>query len=193
MPGAQIQVQASGASGAGFDKFTGTTSGTTTVTTNPPLDQIAKAVVFGLGTIPVGWVAGSDTVTVTVSGTGGVVTCPANDASGQFEVPRAAVTAALGTGSSTLSLAVTRERDTWNKSATTHGTLTGATVQPVGWIEMSTLSTEAVTIQGCADPNQTMCPDGCFDTTSDPLHCGSCTVICGSGQACLTGQCTTGQ
>ena len=193
MAGAEIQVQASGASGAGFDKFSGSTSATARVTTNPPLSQIAKSTVFGLGALPIGWIPGSDTVTVMVAGAGAIVTCPADDTSGQFEVPRAAIAAAQGvTGGSTLSLAVTREHDSWNKSASTHGTLTTATVQPVGWVELSTLSTETATVQGCVDAGQTLCPDGCFDTSSDPLHCGSCTVVCGSGEACFSGQCSTG-
>jgi hypothetical protein len=192
-PAAQIQVQGSGATGAGFNQFTATTTGTTLVKTNPPLDQIPKTTVFGLGALPIGWVPGSDTVTITVSGTAGVVSCTAEDSTGQFQVPRAAITAAQGAaGGSTLLLAVTREHDDWDKSVDTHGMLSTATVQPVGWVELSTVSSEAATIQGCTDPTQTMCPDGCYDTTSDPLHCGSCTVICASGQSCVAGQCTTG-
>lgn len=192
-PAGQIQVQASGATGAGFDMFTATTSATSLVKTNPPLDQIAKTAVFGLGALPVGWIPGSDTVTVSVAGAAGVVTCAADDSSGNFQIPRAAIQAAQGaTGGSSLAIAVTREHDDWNKNVSTHGTLSTATVQPIGWVEISTVSSEAATIQGCTDPAQTMCPDGCFDTSSDALHCGSCTVICGSGQACVSGQCTTG-
>jgi hypothetical protein len=192
-PAAQIQVQASGASGAGFDAFSASTNGTSLVKTNPPLDQIAKSTVFGLGALPIGWIPGSDTVTVSVAGAGGVVTCAADDSSGQFQVPRAAIQAAQGpTGGSSLSIAVTRERDDWNKSVSTHGTLSTATVQPVAWVEISTVSSEVASIQGCPGTSETMCPDGCFDTSSDPLHCGSCTVICGSGQACVSGQCSTG-
>lgn len=192
-PTAQIQVQASGASGAGFNAFSASTDATSLVKTNPPLDQIAKSTVFGLGPLPVGWIPGSDTITVSVGGAGGVVTCAADDASGQFQIPRAAIQAAQGqTGGSALEIAVTRERDGWNKTVTTHGTLSTATVQSVAWVEVSTVSSEAVSIEGCPISTETMCPDGCFDTSSDPLHCGSCTVICGSGQACVSGQCSTG-
>jgi hypothetical protein len=67
-PSAMIQVQASGATAAGFDSFTVNTTGTTLVQTTPPLDTIPKTTVFGLGALPVGWVAGSDTVTVSLSG-----------------------------------------------------------------------------------------------------------------------------
>lgn len=191
--GGSLQVQGSGATGAGFDAFTASTSGTTLVKTTPPLNQIPASTVFGLGPLPVGWVPGSDTVTVTVAGAAGVVSCAADDSSGSFQVPRAAIAAAQGTaGGSTLAIAVTRERDAWDKSVSTHGTLSTATVQPVGWVELSTVSSEVATVQGCTIATQTMCPDGCFDTSSDPLHCGSCTVICGSGQSCVSGQCTTG-
>jgi hypothetical protein len=192
-PATQIQVQASGASGAGFDAFMATTNATSLMKTNPPINQLPSATVFGLGALPIGWIPGSDTVTVSVAGAGGVVTCAAEDSSGQFQIPRAAIQAAQGAmGGSALSIAVTREHDDWNKSASTHGTLSTATVQPVGWVEISTVSSEAATIQGCPVTSETMCPDGCFDTSTDPLHCGSCTIICGSGQSCVSGQCTTG-
>ena len=191
-PAAQIQVQASGASGAGFDAFTASTDATSLIKTTPPINQIPTSTVFGLGDLPIGWIPGSDTVTISVAGTGGVVTCSAQDSMGSFQVPRAAIQAAQGTsGGSALSIAVTREHDDWNRSVATHGTLTTATVQPVGWVELSTFSSEISTVQGCTDPSQTMCPDGCFDTSTDALHCGSCTVICGSGQACVSGECTT--
>jgi len=192
-PGASIQVQGSGATAAGFNAFNATTTGTTLVKTNPPLDQIPKTVVFGLGALPIGWEPGSDTVTITVASAAGVVSCAADDSSGGFQIPRAAIAAAQGAaGGSSLSIAVTREHDDWNKAVNTHGTLSTATVQPVGWVELSTVSSEAATLQGCTIATETMCPDGCFDTNSDPLHCGSCTVICGSGQSCVSGQCTTG-
>jgi hypothetical protein len=193
-PAAQIQVQASGATGAGFDAFTSTTTATAFVKTSPPLDTIPAAMVFGLGALPIGWVPGSDTVTITLMGSAGtIVTCPADDSTGQFQVPRAAIQAAQGTsGGSSLTVAVTRERDDWNQNASTHGTLTTATVQPVGWVELSTSSTEGYVFDGCPDPTQTLCPDGCYDLSDDPLHCGSCTVICSSSQTCGSGQCTTG-
>jgi hypothetical protein len=192
-PAAQIQVQASGASGAGFDSFTATTTATAFMKTSPPLNTIPAATVFGLGALPIGWVPGSDTVTITVQGASATVVCPAQDSSGQFQVPRAAIQAAQGTtGGSSLTIAVTREHDDWNQNASTHGTLTTATVQPVGWVELSTVSSEGFAFDGCPDPTQTLCPDGCYDLSDDTLHCGSCTVICSSSQVCSNGQCTTG-
>jgi len=39
----------------------------------------------------------------------------------------------------------------------------------------------------------TQCPTGCYDTTSDPAHCGGCTSSCGSGPnsraICVQGVC----
>ncbi|MFT4038275.1 MAG: hypothetical protein QM692_08865 [Thermomicrobiales bacterium] len=29
----------------------------------------------------------------------------------------------------------------------------------------------------------------CYDLRSDPKHCGSCTVVCGIGEACVNGVC----
>jgi len=196
LAGSQIEVQASGASGAGFDKFDEKFTATSFLQTNPPISQLTAATVFGLGAVPVAWNPGSDSITVTVTGSGGTVTCDAQDSTGSFQIPRDAVNAAVGKGSGAgLTLTVTRERDEWHKSESDHGTLVGATVQPAAWLELTTISTETATIQpseGCSVPGETMCPDGCFDLTNDPTHCGSCTTVCTSAQTCSAGQCTTG-
>jgi hypothetical protein len=192
LAGASIQVQASGAAGAGFDKFDDTFTATTFLQTNPPINTIPGTTVFGTGSIPIAWAPGSDTLTITVSGSGGVATCTADDTTGSFQIPRAAVTAAQGKGPSSLAITVTRERDQWDKSETTHGTLSTQTVQPVGWVELTTQSTESATFQGCTDPTESMCPDGCFDLSSDEYHCGSCTTVCDSTETCNAGTCTTG-
>ena len=55
--------------------------------------------------------------------------------------------------------------------------MTTATVQPVGWLEMTTMSTESATFQGCGATGETMCPDGCYDTQTDQYHCGSCCTV----------------
>lgn len=193
LAGAQIEVQASGATNAGFDKFDQKFTATTFLQTNPPIDKIPATTIFGTGSIPIAWAPGSDTINITVTGLGGTATCTATDSSGSFQIPRAVVTAALGKGeTSELAIGVTRERDEWDKSATTHGSMTTATVQPVGWLEMTTMSTESATYQGCGATGETMCPDGCYDTQTDQYHCGSCTVVCGANEACENGQCTTG-
>jgi hypothetical protein len=191
LAGAQLEVQASGAAGAGFDKFDEKFTATTFLQTNPPIDQISAADVFGTGSVPVSWAPGNDTINIVVSGLGGVATCTATDSSGSYQIPRAAVTAAMGaTGTSALTITVTREHDDWFKNETTHGTLTTATVQPVGWLEVSTASTETASFQGCTTAGETMCPDGCFDLETDEYHCGSCTTVCGSDETCNAGQCS---
>jgi hypothetical protein len=190
--GAQIQVQASGAAGAGFNKFQDSFTATTFVQTNPAIDTIPTTTVFGTGDVPIGWAPGSDTLSIIVSGAGGTATCTANDSSGAFQIPRAAITAAQGKGGASLTITVTRERDDWDKNESTHGSMTNETVQPVGWVEMTTESTESASFQGCTDPTETMCPDGCYDLTSDQYHCGSCTTVCDSTQTCVSGQCTGG-
>jgi hypothetical protein len=189
LPGSQIEVKASGATGPGFDKFDETFMATTFLQTNPPLDTLASATVFGAGTVPIDWAPGTDSVKITGAGAGGVATCAASDSSGHFDIPRAAVTSALGqAGTASVAIDVTRERDEWRKSESTHGSLTTGQVQPVGWLELTTASTESHSFLGCASA-QTMCPDGCFDTSSDPYHCGSCTAVCSATQTCESGQC----
>jgi hypothetical protein len=193
LAGAQIEVQASGASGAGFDKFDEKFTATSFLQTTPPIDQITSATVFGEGSVPVAWNPGNDSIIVTVTGGGGSVTCNAQDSTGSFAIPRDAVNAALGKGGgSALTLTVTRERDEWHKSEADHGTLVGATVQSAAWLELTTLSTESATFQGCQITSETMCADGCFDLNVDPLHCGSCSTICSGAEVCANGKCTTG-
>jgi hypothetical protein len=189
---APIEVQASGATGAGFDKFDEKFTATTFLQTVPPIDTIPAATVFGTGPLPLGWAPGNDSIVVTLEGAGGVATCTATDASGSYQVPRAVVSAALGKGSSTLSLSVSRERDDWKKSETTHGKMSTATVQAVGWLQLTTTSTESASFQGCTVASETMCPDGCVDAQVDPYHCGSCTTVCSANQTCVNGTCTNG-
>jgi hypothetical protein len=40
---------------------------------------------------------------------------------------------------------------------------------------------------GSAGPAEMMCGTECVDTSSDPMHCGSCTMTCAAG--CAAGQC----
>jgi hypothetical protein len=190
LAGAQLEVQASGASGAGFDKFDEKFTATSFLQTSPPISQLTSATVFGVGTVPIGWNPGNDSIIVTVSGAGGIVTCDAQDSTGSFAIPRDAMNAAVGKGGgSALTLTVTRERDEWHKDQSAHGTLVGATVQPSGWLELTTMSAESAVFQGCQITSDTMCPDGCFDLDTDPLHCGSCSTVCIGGQICSNGGC----
>jgi hypothetical protein len=193
LAGKQIEVQASGAAGAGFNSFDETFTATTLLQTN--LGSLTSSSLSGTGAVPVTWATGGDTINVVVTGTGGVATCPGTDSAGVFQIPRAVVNAALG-GDTALTLTVTRERDEWHKNESTHGTLSTATVQPVGWLELTTTSTESASFvvtppPACDGPGDQTCPDGCFDTQTDQYHCGSCTTVCSSTQSCVDGQCTT--
>jgi len=40
----------------------------------------------------------------------------------------------------------------------------------------------------CA-PGDALCTEGCTDLLTDPLNCGECSVECGPGETCDTGQC----
>src|SRR5262249_26297785 len=68
LAGAQIEVQGSGATVAGFDKFDETFHATTFLQTVPALDKLPLSQVWGAGDIPIGWLPGSDDVVISVSG-----------------------------------------------------------------------------------------------------------------------------
>ncbi len=194
LAGKSIEVQASGAAGAGFGKFDETFTATTLLQTN--LSSFSSTGISATGGIPLTWTTGSDSINVVVAGAGGAATCTATDANGTFQVPSAVVVAALG-GTTELSVTVTRERDEWHKNESTHGTLSTATVQPVGWLELTTTSSESAMFQvtlppQCSGPEEVLCPDGCFDTQTDLHHCGSCTTVCSSTESCFEGQCIAG-
>ena len=195
LAGKSIEVQASGGAGAGFSKFDEQFTATTLLQTN--LANISAAMVSGTGAVPLTWTSGGDSINVSVSGPGGIAICTATDSSGTFQIPRTVVNAAIGkNGATEVSITVTRERDEWHKSEGTHGSLSTATVQPVGWLQLTTTSSESasfpVMVQQCSGPGEVMCPDGCFDTQIDQYHCGSCTTVCSSTQSCVNGQCTGG-
>jgi hypothetical protein len=56
--------------------------------------------------------------------------------------------------------------------------LTGGCAKPAG--------TTAVT---CSS-GQTVCDQGCFNTSNDAQHCGSCDNVCSSGRSCVSGTCS---
>ncbi|MCY1062169.1 hypothetical protein [Nannocystis sp. SCPEA4] len=181
-PGGAAKIQASGATNAGFEAFEREFTGTEFIQTNPTLDKISLADAFGPGDIPVSWIPGNDEITITATVTSadfktGTITCEANDAAGNFAVPRAALEAALGGATvSGLTLVITRQRTDRHKDLTTTGTLTGQTVQPVGWLEIVTSSTESHTFEGCG--SLTLCGDTCIDTQTSVEHCGGCDEPC---------------
>ncbi|MCA9658066.1 MAG: hypothetical protein KC486_06965 [Myxococcales bacterium] len=192
--GETATVKASGAASAGYDAFERDFVGTQFVQTNPGLDTISSAAVFGDSDVPVAWVPGSGDLTITAAITGadlksGTITCSADDAAGSSAVPRAAIAAALdGAQLAGLTLSVTRRRRDLYTDLTTKGALLGEVVQPVGWLEIITSSTELHTFVGCPEGEE-VCDGACVDTSSDPDHCGGCGESCGEAESCEAGVC----
>ncbi len=193
-PGGKATVQASGASGAGFEKFEKEFTGTEFIQTSPKLDSLNFAQVFGNGDLPIQWTAGSGKVTITASVTSsdfqvGSVTCNADDAKGSFDLPRAALKAAIDGGDiSALSISISRQRTDLYKDLTTKGQLTGVTVQPVGYLQIITSSTEYHAFQGC-NPGEAVCDNECVDVQFDDANCGECGKTCPGEDTCNSGTC----
>lgn len=89
---------------------------------------------------------------------------------------------------SNLTLSVQRQRTDWFKDLTTKGELTGVTVQPVGFLQIITSSTEFHAFQGC-NPGEAMCNNACVDLQSDVKNCGGCGESCEAGDSCDGGTC----
>lgn len=192
--GGKATVQASGAAGAGYEAFEREFTGTQFIQTSPTLDKIGFSEVFGSGDIPISWVPGSGDVTITATVTAadfttGTITCKAEDAAGSFEVPRAALEGALGGETvNGLSLSITRRGRDLHTDLTTKGELVGETVQPVGWLEVITSSTEFHAYMGCA-PGEAICDDSCVDVQYDDANCGGCGEACAEADYCEEGTC----
>jgi hypothetical protein len=184
-------VQGSGATVVGFDRFDETFHATTFLQTVPALDKLPLSQVWGGGTIPIGWMPGTDAVVVDVTGALGTAQCPADDASGHFEVPRAVVNAVTGSTSAALSISVTRQRVETKKDAHTKGSMSTATVQPVGFLQLTTSSSETASFAGCTSP-EVMCGDHCADLISSNTDCGACGHACTGGAYCSAGACFGG-
>jgi hypothetical protein len=193
LAGAQLEVQASGATVAGFEKFDEKFVATTFLQTSPRLDKIPRSAIFGKGNVPIGWAPGSDAIIVSVTGPAGAATCKADDVAGTFEIPRAVIDAVSGdTGTPTLSFSVSRQKKDVKKDLHTKGTLSTSVVEPVGYLELVTMSTESASYQGCYQ-GQTMCSDTCVDTRSSETDCGTCGHACKSGGYCENGKCSNEQ
>lgn len=190
LSGATILVQAGGAAAAGFAGFEQEFTATTLLQTE--IDDITVSEAYGDGPVPVRWVAGQDDVVVTVSaygleGNSGSATCPADDTTGAFDVPRAAIEAVLdGDTLSSLGVGVRRTKTTQIEGLATKGMLTGAVVQPEGWLRLSAWSMEQHDVQGCA-AGEAVCDDECVDVQFGAMHCGDCDTVCEG--ACEYGEC----
>lgn len=195
--GAELHVQASGATEAGFEKFDEKFTATTFLQTSPSLAKIPREKIFGSGSIPIAWAPAADTILITITGAGGSATCKVKDSLGKFDVPRSVVKAAQGDGTSTttsstsLSISVSRQRKEVKKDKHAKSSLDYLTVKPDGWLELVTLSTESASFQGCST-GQDICGDTCTDVTYDTQNCGACGKTCLSGQSCSNGTCSGG-
>jgi hypothetical protein len=193
--GAELKVQASGATGAGFDKFDETFTATTFLQTTPSLSKIAKSDIFGTGSIPIAWAAANDAILISISGAGGTATCKVQDSLGKFDVPRSVVQAAqgdtsstTGTGNTSLSISISRQKKDVKKDQHAKGSLDLVSVKPDGWLELITTSTESASFQGCA-ASQDFCGDTCTDLSYDRLNCGTCGNVCPGSASCSSGTC----
>jgi hypothetical protein len=194
LEGAVLAVNAAGATGAGYAAFAESFTATRLVRSQPPLDELGLLDVFGDGDVPVGWIPGEDEITIaaTVTGLGGgfgTLRCAASDADGSFALPREAIDAALdGDGLDTLSISITRTRTERVYDLATTGELAGTTIQPTGWLELATVSSESHAFEGC-EGNEQLCDEACVDTDRDAQHCGDCETDCPGSDTCEQGTC----
>jgi hypothetical protein len=149
-PDREITAMASGATQAGFAAFEATTTSMDSVFST--IDEILPTEAFGAGDLPIEWLAGADEMTITVTVTGmlgfaGTVVCEADDTTGAFSVPRAALTAAIPDDTATTyAISLQRSRTETTMGLETVGTLLDHTVQPVGWVDFTYTSIETGSI-----------------------------------------------
>ncbi|MFO0578263.1 MAG: hypothetical protein U1A78_30020 [Polyangia bacterium] len=188
----ELTVQASGATTAGFDAFTHKFTATTYLRTEPALNKITKAQAFGTGPVPVKWVPGADQIVLTVSGPAGAATCAAKDETGSFDVPREVVAAVVGDRTDinqSLAISVMRQRKEVKKGQKTKGMLLTQMVQPDGWLELTTTSSESASFTGCSAGTALCGGDMCVDVRYDEENCGKCGNACASSDRCSNGKC----
>lgn len=192
-PGSALSVDASGATAAGFEAFSREFDATDLLQTDLELLGVQDA--YGDGPIPIGWTPGNESITVTaavasIDGLSGTVTCEADDSTGGFAFPREAIDAAIDGGTlSGITLTVTRKRTEVHHDLTTTGSLLEVTVQPEGWLELVTSSSESYTVEGC-DFGEAVCGGSCVDVSNDPNNCGGCGDTCAAGDECWDAQCS---
>jgi hypothetical protein len=186
--GNMITVTSSGATGAGFAAFSETVKATTLLQTTPPIAKLTAQQVFSSQGLSLGWTPGSDAIQITVTGPKGTAQCPATDAVGAFTVPAQVISAVAGAGNPAISLSVARQHTEVKTDGKTQGTLTGETVQPVGYVQLTTTSMETATVEGCP-AGEAMCGGACVDVLSSSTNCGACGVSCTTGSYCSQGVC----
>lgn len=190
LAGAEIKVQAQGATGAGFEKFEEAFTATTFLQMKPALSKIPEEALLGTGPLPLSWVPGNDRILVTIGGAGGTATCKAPDADGKFDVPREVIDAVLGeqSGLQTLFISVSRQRKDVKKDKRAKGTLSSVEVIPEGWLELVTISTETASLNACGGTSK-YCDGSCVDVKTDSNNCGACGKTCAYDQMCIDGAC----
>ncbi len=187
-PGAELHVKAAGASGQGFQGFEDDFTAVARFETKPSLASIPAGVVFGSGPIPVSWTPGTDKVEITLVTRGGSVTCQADDAAGSLQVPREALKAIVGSSTERyFQISATRVKKEVRKDKVTKAGISSRLVQPTGWVELTTTSTEAAEI--ACDSRSKICGDACVDILTSAANCGGCGRKCATGDICTAGRC----
>jgi hypothetical protein len=192
--GGELRVSAAGATVAGYAGFDETLTATTSLAADPPLAEQIGDDVFTGRDLDARWIAGNDTAELVATvyaddGEAIAIACPGDDDAGAGTLPRGAIDAALaGRTLDRLTFGVRRSRTRAVYPIDTLGTVEGQTVQPRGWLDLTTSSTEHVVVNGCAD-GEDRCEDGCTVLASDPAHCGSCDHACEPGDGCQDSAC----
>jgi hypothetical protein len=192
VPGGAINVTGTGATGAGFAAFQESFTATSLLQTVPALSKLTAADVYNPAGFSLGWQPGSDSISILIAGPAGSAECAATDATGAFTIPAAVVTKVSGAGNPGVTVSVTRARMSEKTDGKTEGSLTGATVQPLGYLDLMTSSSESFEVVGCGsstgEGGLTSCSDGCVDLLTSASDCGACGHSCGGGY-CSAGTC----
>ncbi len=193
--GATLGVTAEGATAAGFGPFEESFRATSLMQSSPSLSSLTREVVFGTGDLSFGWASRDDEVSVLLSlvtrdAAVATLTCRGTDAEGSLTVPRSALTEAVdGAELSSVFVALTRTRQEVRRGLSTTGRLRTQMVQPEGWLQLTTSSTETHSFQGCGS-GLTACGDTCVDLAQSDEHCGSCGNACDpASNGCNAGSC----
>ncbi len=188
VPGAPLHVQAAGASGIGFQAFEDDFTAVGRFEAKPSLASIPAGVVFGNGPIPISWTPGNDQVDVTVSTNTGTVTCHADDAAGTLQVPREALKVIVGDSKDRyFRISATRVKKEVRKDKATKAGISDRLVQPTGWVELTTTSTDMADVS-CPARNK-ICSDACVDVSTSAENCGACGRKCSAGDKCTNARC----